>query len=272
MLNGYHPQVPLEYSFPLGSRASIPLIKLAADPDSKNSPYKDMILTNPGGPGVSGVYSVLIYCSLLQSVTGTNFDLVASDPRGIEYSLPSANYSSFPDAYSLRRRSAPFHGQKNVQSYWETTFANAETLDEECEAAIGGPEDSEENQEVENVTLVNYWGLSYGAFIGETLASMFSDRLGRVLLDGVVDPESWASGLYLRDILLTDDVISTFFDYCHLAGALNCSYYIGTTAKDIFLRFERILTQLNARNAAAQNLTNATIIETALEIFKKYRL
>src|SRR3954462_1039507 len=69
------PQVPLDYSKPQGHKAAIPIIKLAALPNSVNGPYKGIILTNPGGPGTSGVDSIITYGTLLQSTIGTNYDI-----------------------------------------------------------------------------------------------------------------------------------------------------------------------------------------------------
>jgi pimeloyl-ACP methyl ester carboxylesterase len=170
---------------------------------------------------------------------------------------------------------------------------NAISLGVKCKAAIGGEYDAgphmttatnvrdmisivakftetEDGQSVANPNLVNYWGLSYGTFIGETLAAMFPDRICSVILDGVVDPEDNVTGLGLHSLQFTDDAVSTFFVYCHLAGPSACSYYTGTSAADIFERFEKTFTQLDARHAAAQNLTNAPILEAALESLKEF--
>jgi pimeloyl-ACP methyl ester carboxylesterase len=35
---------------------------------------------------------------------------------------------------------------------------------------------------------LNFWGISYGTILGLTLAGMFPDRMGRVVLDSVVNP------------------------------------------------------------------------------------
>ena len=44
-----------------------------------------------------------------------------------------------------------------------------------------------------------YWGFSYGTYLGIKFASMFPDRVGRLMLDGVVDADLyetpvWAEG------------------------------------------------------------------------------
>ncbi|KAG9039319.1 hypothetical protein FS842_003162 [Serendipita sp. 407] len=42
-------------------------------------------------------------------------------------------------------------------------------------------------------TDINFWGLSYGTVIATYLTQMFPDRVGRVILDGVFDPEKYAN-------------------------------------------------------------------------------
>lgn len=55
----HSPQVPLDYQNPSLGRASIPLIKVPAQANSTLGPYQGIILTNPGGPGGSGVDDIL---------------------------------------------------------------------------------------------------------------------------------------------------------------------------------------------------------------------
>jgi pimeloyl-ACP methyl ester carboxylesterase len=40
---------------------------------------------------------------------------------------------------------------------------------------------------------LNYYGVSYGTFLGATYSNMFPNRVRAVVLDGVVPPQAWVS-------------------------------------------------------------------------------
>ena len=77
---------------------------------------------------------------------------------------------------------------------------------------------------------------------------MYPDRVGRVLLDGVVDPRDYIAALDLSQINLVDAATNTF-EHCHAAGFKNCPFYTGNTAKDIAKRFENLFVPLNSTYA-----------------------
>ncbi|KAK7724629.1 hypothetical protein SLS63_008609 [Diaporthe eres] len=112
--------------------------------------------------------------------------------------------------------------------------------------------------------LLNYYGISYGTFLGQTFASMFPDRVGNMVLDGVVDPEDYLTSLTRNSVERLDGVIAGFFIYCHEAGPSGCSYDTGSSAKDIYERFNRSFVRLDAEKAKEENWPNATDIESAL--------
>jgi pimeloyl-ACP methyl ester carboxylesterase len=281
-------KVPLDYSKPNGSQAAVPLIKLAAILNGTTGTYKGMILTNPGGPGNSGVDSILTYGDVLQSVIGTNYDIVAFDPRGIGNSIPLANCSAVP---SSSRRSLEPSGPDFAPSFYNNTLSAAIKTAQACQIAIGGENDAgphmttsvnardmvsitnafaqtTEGKLIPNATLVNYWGFSYGTYIGEVLASMFPDRVGRFVIDGVVDADTWVAGLGTKSVIFTDEAFASFFEFCHLAGSSTCSFYAGNSAKDIRHRFEKILSAFNGPLAEVRNQTDAPLVEIYLETFK----
>jgi len=115
-----------------------------------------------------------------------------------------------------------------------------------------------------NPQLLNFLGCSYGTFLGQTFASMFPDRVGRMVLDSVVDPDDWVSGSFGNDLTSSDAAFSTFFQYCNLAGPTQCPFHTGSTPRDVYLRFEKIMSQLNAAVAAERKLADAIELENAL--------
>ena len=54
---------------------------------------------------------------------------------------------------------------------------------------IGSSEAVEEDKSLDTKGKLVYWGFSYGTLLGATFAAMFPDRVGRVILDGVVDAD-----------------------------------------------------------------------------------
>ena len=47
---------------------------------------------------------------------------------------------------------------------------------------------------VEEDGLLRYWGISYGATLGATVAAMFPERIDRIVLDGVMNPHQYYNG------------------------------------------------------------------------------
>lgn len=124
---------------------------------------------------------------------------------------------------------------------------------------------SPEGSSVTDPHLLNFWGFSYGTIIGQTFGSMFPDRVGRVVLDGVVDPDDYSRGKIRTWLQDTDAAFSTFFIYCSMAGPDLCSYHTGSTAQDIFDRFDSIISRLDVDYATEQQWANATLLDIALE-------
>jgi hypothetical protein len=78
--------VPLDYGNLNLGHAYIPLVKIPAAPNSPAGPYKGVIITNPRGPGDSGILDLVGvdgFGSTYQSAIGTNYDIVSFDPRGV---------------------------------------------------------------------------------------------------------------------------------------------------------------------------------------------
>jgi len=74
-----------------------------------------------------------------------------------------------------------------------------------------------------------YYGLSYGTVLGATFATLFPERVGRIILDGVMDSEVYYTGKWDENVAQSDEAVGSFFTYCHLAGPDKCAVYSNST-------------------------------------------
>lgn len=154
--------------------------------------------TLSGGPGGSGVESILGAGEGFAK-QWPGYNIVGFDPRGVKYTQPSLKCSYGDGNTTLRRRGADALG--DMRDVWNkalkqnTACSNANQHNHakyvgtsavvqdmvhftEVSAAMKGKDP--------NKALINYYGISYGTLIGQTLVAMYPDRLRRVLLDGNV--------------------------------------------------------------------------------------
>lgn len=73
---------------------------------------------------------------------------------------------------------------------------------------------------------------------------MFPDRVGRVVLDGVVDADYYVSPVWSESIRDSDAIAELFYTYCHEAGSKCDLYKKDDTPADIKARFEGVLARI----------------------------
>jgi pimeloyl-ACP methyl ester carboxylesterase len=231
-------QVPLDYDDPSGRQITLRLVRhRATGPGQKLG----SIFLNPGGPGGSGIDMVRGAGSFLFSdEVRARFDLVGFDPRGIMRSSPLLCYDSFRKSLEAF---APFAFPVTPQE--EATVASLDAgLNRSCEQDGGAIADHMATADVaRDLDLLreavgderlNYVGYSYGSFLGVTYANMFPDRVGSLVVDGVLDPIAWTTGvgtqastLPFSTRLRSDQgamaTLEEFFRLCDEAGPDGCA-------------------------------------------------
>ncbi|GAW18706.1 hypothetical protein ANO14919_081870 [Xylariales sp. No.14919] len=254
-------EVPLDYSNRSLGTTSVAFIKLAG----KNATVKSQsIVIIPGGPGGSGVGLLFAYQALLGPIFGEQYNFVSFDPRGVNnsglvldcfsgnvearlafnrvYSTGVTNVSS--TSLEEQYYSSSIYGEwcndaveSEPYGYYVTTPAVAHDLLTfiEAEAEVAG-------QSPSDAKLWSY-GVSYGTVIGTTFASMFPDRIGRMILDGILNADQYYDNGWKDSVDQTDEAMETFSSFCHSAGPEKCSFW-GPTPANITARIDGIIYQL----------------------------
>jgi pimeloyl-ACP methyl ester carboxylesterase len=184
-------KVPLAYAHPVAADD----LKLAVARKKASGPGKRLgsLLVNPGGPGGSAIdylqYAALGYPTAVTS----RYDMAAVDPRGVARSEPVKCLSDKQmDAYTAVDTTPDNSAEIAKVAATDRTFAAG---CKKMSAAILGhvsTVDSARDMDVLRQLLgdpkLNYVGKSYGTFLGAAYAGLFPQRVGRLVLDGAIDP------------------------------------------------------------------------------------
>ena len=184
--------VPLDYSAPGGQTIKISVIRLSAVDQGARI---GSLIVNPGGPGVSGIGYARAAQSIASDAVRNRYDIVGFDPRGVGISDPvRCADGPFLDKYLSS------DGSPDTPAEVDQVVALNMQLVAGCVARSGdllphvGTKDVARDLDVLRGALgdkvLYYLGKSYGTFIGSTYAGLFPARVGRMVLDGVLDPAS----------------------------------------------------------------------------------
>lgn len=70
-----------------------------------------------------------------------------------------------------------------------------------------------------------FYGISYGTILGATYATLFPNRIARMILDGVLDTEEYYTNGWSTSVSDFDASIRQFFKLCFEAGPELCAFH-----------------------------------------------
>lgn len=202
-------RAPIDYGNVGRGDVAIRVLRIAASDTTRR---QGVLVFNPGGPGYDGLD---MPAALVLAFSGSNpdhplgalqlrllaeFDMVGFSPRGTANSSPltcATSELARPVDYSLAGL-AP----QNLQN----AFHNAATVAAACGRNPLTPfiqsdataRDMDLLRAVLGEERLHYFGYSYGSWLGAWYASLFPDRVGRMLLDSSWDFTGTMESNYLR--------------------------------------------------------------------------
>jgi pimeloyl-ACP methyl ester carboxylesterase len=183
--------VPLDYAHPSSGDLQLAVARKRATGAGRN--HLGSLLLNPGGPGGSAI-------GYLEAVAGTYapsvraaYDLVGLDPRGVGRSSPVQCLTGpRMDAYVAADLTPDDAAETTTLVDLDHEFAAG------CRQRSGrvlshvSTVDAARDMDVLRAALgdarLGYVGKSYGTYLGATYAGLFPSRVGRMVLDGAMDP------------------------------------------------------------------------------------
>ncbi|ALV34441.1 alpha/beta hydrolase [Streptomyces sp. CdTB01] len=210
-------KAPLDYAHPGGGDVRLAVARKKAT--GKGKPLGSL-LVNPGGPGGSAIGYLQQYAGIgYPAEVRARYDMVAVDPRGVARSEPveclngrqmdaftqtdttpddQRETGELVDAYKKFAEGCGAHSAGLLRHV--STVEAARDMDI-LRAALGDRK-------------LTYVGASYGTFLGATYAGLFPERVGRLVLDGAMDPTLSARRLNLDQTAGFETAFQSFAKDC----------------------------------------------------------
>ena len=151
------------------------------------------LIVNPGGPGASAFDYAYNAENIVSAAIREKYDIVGFDQRGVGQSDPIRCLTDKETDEMLAGpmiADTPENQRKMVE--------NAKFFASKCKKAAGyklghlSTFESAKDMELLRLALnepkVNYLGKSYGTYLGTLYASLYPTKVGRMILDGAIDP------------------------------------------------------------------------------------
>ncbi|PPS80306.1 alpha/beta hydrolase [Streptomyces sp. MH60] len=183
-------RTPLDWKHPSGETIDLALIRARASgaPDDRIG----SLLFNFGGPGGSGVATLPGLAPDYEKLR-TRYDLVSFDPRGVGNSEGVRCLDAgLPDEDDIDN--TPDDGGDETNALVRFNRATAAACKKNSGDVLPYVGTTQAAQDMDLVRQVlgddklHYFGISYGTELGGVYAHLFPERVGRAVLDGVVDP------------------------------------------------------------------------------------
>lgn len=155
------------------------------------------IIFNPGGPGASGYDFVKDgITDLATEKLKKSYNIVGFDPRGVQNSSPIRCVSNPKelDDFVYGDTGEPLGSAKDIRLTKKLISAFAAKCAKLTGKLLGYVDTVNAAKDLDVLRAavgdkkLNYLGYSYGTYLGNTYAALYPNKVGRMVLDGAIDP------------------------------------------------------------------------------------
>ena len=209
-------EVPLDHADPTGPTIRLALSRLRHS--SSAADYRGVMVTNPGGPGASGL-ATPAQISDLPRGAGRQWDWIGMDTRGVGASRPRLTCPDTPP-YPRRLRSYEPDNRRDLR-FWRNVLQG---LSDGCATSPAvellphmRSEDIADDFDVLRRALgvdeMGFYGISHGTYLAQVYASRYPQHVQAMVLDSVVDGTSTPIERSRSRVLPLIETQQAFFDY-----------------------------------------------------------
>ncbi|SDZ29458.1 TAP-like protein [Amycolatopsis xylanica] len=221
-------ETPLDHAKPNGEKIQIAVSRVK----HKTPQSQGIMVVNPGGPGGSGL-GLSTLGTAVPNGAGDNYDWIGFDPRGVGSSKPAltcdGNYFSYNrPQYVPTTRELEKTWLARSKGYAEACKKNGPLL--EHIKTVDVAKDVDNLRKALGEEKINYYGFSYGTYLGQVYSTLYPQKVRRMVLDGNVDPRKvWYQANLDQDVAF-DRNIKIYFDW---VAKYDSVYHLGKTGKDV---------------------------------------
>ncbi|WP_405159986.1 alpha/beta hydrolase [Nocardia sp. NBC_01499] len=216
-------EVPRNYADPDGPKIQVTVSRIAA-----TGQRRGVIFANPGGPGADGLDFWGLRTDVLPAELNAHYDRIAVQPRGLRWATPLTCGTEDSTQVSLGggdRTAIKKACDATQPGYLDTITTETTARDMDAVRAALGLE------------RISYLGTSYGTYLGAVYASLFPDRVERMVLDSNVNPDWVWTEEFAQQQLAGKQRLDDLFAWI---AEHSDDYHLGDTALQVYQNWVRL--------------------------------
>jgi pimeloyl-ACP methyl ester carboxylesterase len=192
---------------------------MAIDRHPATGPKVGSLLTNPGGPGASGVDALPSLVAHMPADVLAAFDVVGFDPPGVGRTAPvtcldSAGLSQYFHVDPAPPTAAGFQAMVAADRNFAAGCQARSGAELPYVSTVDAARDMDVLRSALGDSRLTYMGFSYGTLLGATYAGLFPTHVRALVLDGALDPALPTITQLDQQSAAIDGQLQQFFGVC----------------------------------------------------------